>query len=188
MRQRVYRGTRLQKWSIRLVAFMWTILGVTSLIAILNPVPNSLFQQAFNHSNIAIAIFVTITLGRGLVGLVQPKRYWFWFRAGSFNVAHNSVRGWSLVLAAGAWIACASLTPFSLPDWLIVWGVVSFLWLILPYSVYNSTEVNMQSSSSLNTNLFSDNSYDINPATGMPMHGGTRDTGGCLYGHSSPDD
>lgn len=181
MRQRVYRGTRLQKCTIRLVAFMWTILGVIGLVAILNPVPNSLFQQAFNHSNIAIAIFVAITLGRGLVGLVQPKRYWFWFRAGSFNVAHNSVRGWSLVLAAGAWIACASLTPFSLPDWLIVWGVVSFLWLILPYSVYNSTEVNME------TPCVFGNSQGIqegiNPATGLPM-AGARDIAGHPYGRS----
>lgn len=181
MKQRVYRGTRLQKCNIRLVAFMWATLGATALASIVQPLPHSFFQQAFNHSSIAIGIFVVIALGRGLIGLVQPKRYWLWFRAGSFNVAHNSVRGWSWVLATGAWIACASLTPFSLPDWLIVWGVATFVWLVVPYSVYATPDMYEKPS-----NMFNDSHKTlepINPATGLPIAGG-KDICGHPFGRS----
>ena len=92
MIKRQYNGRFKQQLNIRLVGLMWAMLAMMSIMALINPVPTSLIQLAFNHNPVAIGIFAIFTGGRGLIGLVQPKRYWRWFRAGVLNDAHNSVR------------------------------------------------------------------------------------------------
>ena len=171
MIKRQYNGRFKQQLNIRLVGLMWAMLAMMSIMALINPVPTSLIQLAFNHNPVAIGIFAMFTGGRGLIGLVQPKRYWRWFRAGVLNDAHNDVRWLSIVIATCAWIASYAFTPFFMPNWMIVWGVVNFLWILLPY--LGNPEI------AAGVDRLHDNR--INPTTGLPMNG-TFDSGGNMYG------
>lgn len=180
------RVRKYKTLSVRCTGIIWLICVLMAVLDIFLRNPNSLFFQLFNGNTLALAIFAGFCFFRGSMAILFTPTYWRLFRQGVLKKDHNSFRFLFLCACTATWIAYSHFAGFSLPHWLMAWGIASWLWLIIPCLPSNNNIVPRK-------RLFDDDieilrrhkeacRHTVNPANGLAMFNDSFDCEGNSFG------
>lgn len=162
--------------SVRLIGVCWLLLALFALLPLISGAHSPL-GLLLNCNQSAWVLFAALCGLRAALALCKSPQYRKWFRVGCLSQDNKKARCLHLLLCSVAWFSLTSVSNFTLPPWLIVWGVLAWGWLLLPF---------MEQLEPVNRRAGFADIPRTNPASGLPMMpSGTVDSGGNPHGMSS---
>ena len=174
-------------FSIPVIGTGWLLLAGATLSAALFHTPHTLLFLPLPDNPQALWLLAALLALRGALAVLATARYRQWFRVGSVSTdGDKSARVLWLSLCTATWLSLAHWGDITLPDWLIVWGILGWGWLLLPFIDWDNNNT-ANAPDIMDSFPSSHETYNsLNPASGLPMVPyGSADIAGNLYGSSS---
>lgn len=130
----IHRLRSYRPKAIRLAGIFWLFAALNSFYPCFATTTSEFpFKVAFHNHHVALLVCGILCTIRGMIALINTKRYWRMFRATLFKKTQDPDRIEFLMMCTTAWFCVALFTDFSLPLWLILWGFFAWFNTRVPF-------------------------------------------------------